>query len=114
LVAVEEKVLNNAALRKSQDPIEIQRAFDDPAPDVIEVFLVDSELPNGGGTTFNTGSSLAKVVITERSTGNPNLLAHEIGHVLGGLHPNSPPDPPNWIADEDTVLEPSGSPGQPN
>jgi len=114
LIEQEEFIVVDSVLKNSANPIAIQRSFEDPAPDVIEIFLVDGELPNGGGTTFSGGSSLAKIVITERSSGNPHLLAHEVGHVLGGLHPGNRPSPPSWLADSDTVLEPSGLPNKPN
>jgi hypothetical protein len=102
------------ALKVSQNAHQIRSAFEDPAPDIIEVFLVDSNLPSGGGATFSPGAGLAKIVITDRNAGNPTLLAHEIGHVLSLLHPESPPSPPSWIADPGTVLEPSGSPSRPS
>ncbi|HEX3526767.1 MAG TPA: hypothetical protein VH988_06850 [Thermoanaerobaculia bacterium] len=92
----------------------IWNRFDDPDIKTVDVFFVDSILPNGGGASSSFGSSLAKIALTDRNAGNPTLLAHELGHILGGLHPGSRPDPPAWIADPGTVLEPSGSPNLPS
>lgn len=96
--------VDNQAL-KSQDPQVAKTAFIAKDPNLIEVFLVAGPVSDGGGATFSGGTSLAKVVITAENNGNDNLLAHELGHVLGGLHPNDSPEPGRWIGEKDTVME---------
>jgi len=87
----------------------IARCFSD-APGIVEVFFVAHDLASyGGGATLNGGMSQAKVVVTDQISGNPALLAHEVGHVFNGDHPNST-DPTFWAADSGTVL----TPGHPN
>lgn len=84
-------------------------------PDLIEVFLVDNDLvADGGGASFSCTTGLARIVISNNNAGNPNLLAHELGHVFGGLHPHDPEQEGFWRAEEGTVLDPSGSSNQPN
>jgi|SRR4051812_29604910 len=107
--------LDNSKLANSDNPQVIVTALGQNGDlDGIEVFLVDSSLPEGGGTTMSGGSALAKVVMMIRNAGNPNLLAHELGHVLAGLHPGHAPVGNKWVADPGTVLEPSSSPNSPN
>lgn len=75
---------------------------------VIEVFLVRSRVPNGGGSTRDGGTGLDNVVVSDLSMRNNLLLAHELGHVLSGLHPRQMNNRRRlWVADERTVLEPS-------
>ncbi len=108
-------VLDNVKLLNSDDPRVIVKALGQNGDlDGIEVFLVDRTLPEGGGTTLSGGSALAKVVMMNRNAGNPNLLAHELGHVFAGLHPGRSPVGNKWVADPGTVLEPSNSPNAPN
>jgi hypothetical protein len=81
----------------------------------IEVFLVDSDLAEGGGHTNCGGTGNDKVIITDRALGtNPFLLAHEIGHVLSGVHPEEPTVNEQWKGEADTILQPSGSIGKAN
>jgi hypothetical protein len=42
-----------------------------------------------------------KIVVAEPNGGNPVLIAHELGHALGLLHPPS--------SDSGSVMQPTGS-----
>lgn len=76
----------------------------------IRVYFVDADLPNGGGSVYQPGMINGHVVMSDRNAGNPNLLAHEIGHVLGGDHPgNGGGRWGLWEGERDTVLEFSGT-----
>lgn len=57
---------------------------------VIDVAFVRSELAEkGGGYTFGGGTANAAVVLSDVAAAkNPNLLAHELGHVLNLCHPS--------------------------
>lgn len=109
------RFIDDANLKTSSDSERIRQAL--PAgSDLagIEVFLVNGIPSNGGGSTSSPGHLQAKVVMTNRNSGNPNLLAHELGHVLAGRHPGGSTASNLWTADPGTVLEPSNSPSSPN
>ncbi|MGI9604226.1 MAG: hypothetical protein ACR2QE_20275 [Acidimicrobiales bacterium] len=59
--------------------------------DAVEVFVVERLEPEetwGGGATFGSGTAAAKVVTGDNQLPlNRNHLAHELGHVLGLIHP---------------------------
>lgn len=56
--------------------------------DSVEVFVVAGPVDNGGGQTKCGGQTQAESAISaEKSQSSPFLLTHEIGHVLGGVHP---------------------------
>lgn len=95
-------------LKISGDPELVVRALSDPDENTIEVFFVDHRLKKyGGGATLSCGCNTASVVLTEYSDYNDNLLAHELGHVFAGVHPNPPiPSTFFWEGDTDSVLEP--------
>jgi hypothetical protein len=110
-------LLERTDLRRSSDINAIWGSVDesDKQPDLIEVLLVDNILDaDGGGATFSATTALARVVISNDNAGNPNLLAHELGHVFGGLHPEDPEQLGFWRGEHGTVLDPSGSSHQPN
>lgn len=82
-------------------------------------FSSDQLLAKGGGVTTDGGTGLAKVVITDSVVNqageplNPNLLAHELGHVLHGLHPDDAPMNAWWNpigSDGRTIMSPTGDP----
>jgi hypothetical protein len=82
-------------------------ALYDDNPLVVEIFFVTHDLKDyGGGATLNGGMSQAKIVLTDQSSTNHQLLAHELGHVFNGDHPFSK-DPTFWPADPNTVLSPT-------
>jgi hypothetical protein len=73
----------------------------------IGVFMMNNDIADaGGGATTASGTSRAKVVLSDLGSSN-TLLAHELGHVLGLGHP--PGD-----ADANTIMQPSGSNSSPN
>jgi len=109
LDVLEPKKIVDKDRNKSNNPEFIASGFDDK-PNIIEVYMVNGDVPTGG-VTLGYGQSQAKVVITEKNLTNNNLLAHELGHVLNGDHPGSTTDPRLWTADWGTVLQPSCPPG---
>lgn len=95
-------LITNATLKTSSSISAIKAAYTDPAANVIEIFFVQNTLPGvGGGTACAIGVASQKLVIAEPNNGNPVLVAHEIGHALGLLHPPS--------SDFGTVMQPTGS-----
>ncbi len=103
--------IDDATLKTSTDLTAIRAAYTDPDPNVIEVYFIDNPLPAiGGGSAGAIGVASCKVVVAEPNGGNPVLMAHELGHVLGLLHP------PSVNSDPGTVMQPTGSamnPGTP-
>lgn len=70
----------------------------------IEIFFVDNNLTwTGGGRTIPPLGADAKIVVADHGTNN-NLIAHELGHVLGVMHPGAPHG-----GEANTVMQPSGS-----
>ena len=103
-------------LRRSDQVNQIRGAVaeNNSQPDLIEIFLVDNDLvADGGGASFSVTTSLSRIVMSNQNVGNPTLLAHEIGHVLGGLHPGHRQEG-LWEGDAKSILDPSGSSHLPN
>jgi hypothetical protein len=98
-------IVTDETLKTSSDLTAIRNAFTDPDPAVIEVFFVANSLPSvGGGSAGGIGLASCKPVIAEPNSGNPVLLAHELGHVLGLQHPGGAS-----TSDAGTVMAPVGS-----
>lgn len=105
----------DAALKTSGMPELVADSFKDPDENTVEVFFVDHPLDSfGGGATCSCGWNTAKIVLTEHSESNPNLLAHELGHVFAGLHPNQNSSTFFWKGDVKTVLQATLYSGQKN
>lgn len=97
-------LITDATLKTSANLTNIRNAYTHPDPNTIEVFFVDNPLTNtGGGNAGAIGVASQKIVMAEPNFGNPVLLAHEIGHALGLLHPSSVGSDPG------TVMAPTGS-----
>ena len=94
-------------LKNSNDPELVMDSYGDPDENTVEIFFVDNPLSSyGGGGTGSCGWNTASVVLTDHSEHNPNLLAHELGHVLAGTHPeDSSPSAFFWEGEAGTVLE---------
>lgn len=113
------KYINNGALKianEGDEEVAIRNSVNDD--DCIEVFFINNFNPvslHGGGATWGSGSSSAKVI---SSDGNASFgvdlthLAHELGHVLALAHPGSGcpnADRPNMFdASSGTLMCPSG------
>lgn len=107
-------IITDATLKTSSNLTNIRASYTSPTPNVIEVFFVDNNLPGvGGGVASACGSALGNIVMSDNNAGNPQLLAHELGHILGLHHPTA--SFPGCVqSDADTVMQPSGSPNVPN
>jgi len=98
-------LITDATLKTSSDITAIRNSYTDADPVVIEVFFVANSLPmQGGGTAGGIGAASCKPVIAEPNAGNPVLVSHELGHVLGLLHPGAGSN-----SDAGTVMAPTGS-----
>lgn len=97
-------VVKNPALKMETDPKKIRLGWTNPDKDVVEFFFSSGELSDGGGITLSCGSALASVVLTDQQP-HPDLLAHEIGHVLNGVHPGAKPYPGEWVGEPGSIME---------
>jgi hypothetical protein len=75
-----------------------------------QVFFLDNDLSafNGGRTGPNVGDSMAtgdnaKIMLSDHGS-NDRLLAHELGHAMGLLHPDAMTYLPN-----NSIMQPSGA-----
>lgn len=101
--------ITDATLKTSPDVTAIRASFTDPDPNVIEVFFVQNPLAaQGGGTAGGIGVGSCKPVNAEPNAGNPVLVSHELGHVLGLLHPGGGSN-----SDANTVMTPTGGANNP-
>lgn len=97
--------ITSATLKTSDDLTAIRAAYTDGDPNVIEAFFVQNALPStGGGNAGGIGVASCKPVMAEPNGGNPVLTSHELGHVLGLLHPGGGSN-----SDAGTVMAPTGS-----
>lgn len=99
-------IVSGYGLKTSANLTAIRRSYTAENPRVIEVFFVRNPLfCCGGGNAGAIGTASQKLVIAEPNDGNPVLVAHELGHALGLLHPGVP----SSNADANTVMTPTGS-----
>lgn len=102
--------IENATLKTSSSYSSIWASYTDSNTNVVEVFFVDNLLTSvGGGVAGGLGVASAKVAIAEPNSGNPVLLAHELGHIIGLPHPSGTSNP----SDAGTVMSPTGSASNP-
>lgn len=103
---------SNTGLAQSGAVETICAAYDPPTG-VIPVFFVANDLAaDGGGATMAPGTALARVVISDHSvrnigggkTINLSLLAHELGHVLGAVHPSETPPEGRWKGEPASIM----------
>ena len=75
----------------------------------VPVAFVDVPFAGGGGETTEPGVARAIVIATDASPAeNTTLLAHEIGHVCGGVHPGLTPGGNCWEGEPGTVMDATG------
>lgn len=75
-------------------------------PTTVEIYFTSARMADGGGVAFSCGTSLAAIVVSDQQAGALNLVAHEIGHVLNGLHPTAPPVAGEWNGEQGSVMDP--------
>jgi hypothetical protein len=98
--------ITDATLKTSTNLSAIRASYTDGNPNVIEVYFVSNLLPAvGGGDAGAIGVASCKVVLAEPNAGNPVLLSHELGHVLGLTHPPG--------SDPGSVMQPTGGANNP-
>lgn len=82
--------------------------------DCIEVYFIDEFDPvswGGGGATWGSGTAGSKIITSDANADGGidfNHLAHELGHVMGLLHPNSAATANAVPASTGTLMCPSG------
>jgi len=97
-------------LKFSMDVREMRQGWKDPDARTIEVYFSTSDLPDGGGQSVSCGMGSAAIAVTDNNKDLPRLVAHEIGHILNGIHPTDPQGAGEWNGNQDSVLEPLGGP----
>jgi hypothetical protein len=89
----------------------------------IEIYLIEQFVGDGhgGGISYNSGQASAYCILaldqSDQVAGNPYLLAHEVGHVLGLAHPLGTPNlETTGLIDSSpqSIMQPSNPPGSPN
>lgn len=79
--------------------------------DCIEMFFVENFSPvdaHGGGAAWGGGLATGKVISSDGDGINFNLLAHELGHIMGLRHPWSAATGASQPGNYGTVICPSG------
>jgi hypothetical protein len=100
----------NKDLKKGTSVEDMRNVFDDPIRRTIEIFFSASDqFPDGGGQSVSCGMAQAAIAVTDNSKELPHLVAHEIGHILNGIHPTDTVAVyGEWNGDDGSVLEPFG------
>jgi hypothetical protein len=80
---------------------------------IILVFYVAGNA-TGSGWTFGDGAAFARTIISDQVTGNINVLAHELGHILDGDDFGGASTTTTWTGEQCTVLVANGSFTVPN
>jgi hypothetical protein len=84
-----------------------------PGPGVPVVFT-QPKFAAGGGEADDFGLSRSVLLVTDQVGANDTVLAHEIGHALGGLEAGSSDLPPFWVGKNSTIMEGSGDVAKPD
>jgi hypothetical protein len=97
-----------AAIIKGRDLAEIRRIVRDrpEAGRGVPIIFIPSGVPGGGGETVGHGAVNAMVVLNDQNCKNDTLLAHELGHVLGGKEANDCRSSDGfWCDAEKTIMD---------
>lgn len=101
----------NGSLTSTEQSDVLDEVNDD---DCIEVYFIDEFNPvswGGGGATWGSGTATAKIISSDANAANGidlTHLAHELGHVLGLLHPNNSATASATPGSTGTLMCPSG------
>ena len=103
-----------ALVEETQQPdlINALIAWNDSGAQGLPCFLVHDTVygDDGGGhaqTLTHRGKLIVRKIVLSQGATNKLLLAHEVGHALGGLHFGDGETSVKWEGDEKTILDPS-------
>lgn len=71
---------------------------------VIEIFMIAQDV-GFQPQTLSPGMGLDRILLPERQA-KPRTLAHELGHVLSGVHPGKTPLGHQWVGAVGSLLDP--------
>ncbi len=97
------------------------RKWSQPPGGQLSLFIVNpsslSSASDDGGITdvrfqYQQGAKIMiieRIILASNAAPNTRILAHELGHALGGVHHNDNPQSVQWRGDDNSILTPSGS-----
>ncbi|MFN3980840.1 MAG: hypothetical protein ACK4SA_10710 [Caldilinea sp.] len=97
------------------------RKWSQPPGGQLSLFIVNpsslSSASDDGGITdvrfqYQQGAKIMiieRIILASNAAPNTRILAHELGHALGGVHHNDNPQLVQWRGDDNSILTPSGA-----